>query len=221
MSRLTPQPVVDQIYLILDALESVLTEIGFPYCTMDGTLLGAVRHGGMIPWDDDADLFIRAEDTAKLSQVAGGLREYGFELIDWWWGYKVYPAKLSIDKSAGEAPFPSVDLFPVVQDKHRLVLSSPPARARWPNEYMTCEEWERRARRPFGPLLLSMPTAEDETQILNRLYGPNWNETVFQVWDHKADQPVARIETPLTMRQPALPTPGILPVRKVPFIRGT
>ena len=58
-----------EIDLLLE-LDRVCRKHGLKYFLMYGTLLGAVRHGGFVPWDDDLDVIMLRGDYEKLQYLA-------------------------------------------------------------------------------------------------------------------------------------------------------
>ncbi len=55
---------------ILKAVKAICERHGITYLIDSGTLLGAVRHKGFIPWDDDVDLCFRREEFERFVEVA-------------------------------------------------------------------------------------------------------------------------------------------------------
>lgn len=54
---------------LLAELQRVFEKYDIPYFAYAGTTLGAVRHNGFIPWDDDIDLIVSRENFEKLCKV--------------------------------------------------------------------------------------------------------------------------------------------------------
>ena len=51
---------------LLKNLDAFCQEKGIRYCLCNGTLLGAVKYGGYIPWDDDIDVCLLRDDYERL-----------------------------------------------------------------------------------------------------------------------------------------------------------
>lgn len=65
---------------ILDVIHEVCTKHNLRYTLAYGTLLGAVRHRGFIPWDDDIDLIMPRDDYEKLLSIWNSCAPEGYIL---------------------------------------------------------------------------------------------------------------------------------------------
>ncbi len=58
---------------ILRVIEAIGKKNNFTFSLAYGTLLGAIRHDGFIPWDDDIDVFMTVEDLNQFIKASNQL----------------------------------------------------------------------------------------------------------------------------------------------------
>ncbi len=54
---------------VLEVIDKFCTENGIRYSLACGSFLGAIRHKGYIPWDDDIDIYIPREDYERFIHI--------------------------------------------------------------------------------------------------------------------------------------------------------
>lgn len=172
----TPQWVVDGVYQGLAAADWALGHLGIRYMIMSGTLLGAMRHGGMIPWDDDADLGVCLRDAAAVQSARPLLRARGHDVARFEHGLKIFPISGSVTDPGLDYRYPFVDVFTLIRQGRTWVFNSALAREKWPGEYFAAEDFDDLVRLPFGPLSLWSVREPAARAYLDRSYGPDWAE---------------------------------------------
>ena len=75
--------VQEKILETMKYIDALCRENGIVYYIMGGTALGAVRHGGFIPWDDDLDIFMTSDQYEKFKAVFETHNGAQFVLQEW------------------------------------------------------------------------------------------------------------------------------------------
>lgn len=79
---------------IMRTIDSICTDKKMKYMLSDGTLLGAIRHKGFIPWDDDMDIAMNRDEFEKFDSLlrSGYLnpKDYHYQSFK---TYKYYPSE--------------------------------------------------------------------------------------------------------------------------------
>lgn len=128
MIELTPQQ-LRQLQLIelemLKELDRICKKCNIRYTIIGGTLLGAVRNGGFIPWDDDADVAMLRSEYEKFCQVCEielNKEKFYFQNMDnthgYRWGYAKLRRKntLFLRENQEHMPYEQgifLDIFPI------------------------------------------------------------------------------------------------------------
>ena len=119
-AAVTPEEMKAKLLDMLLVFDRFCEENGLRYYLSGGTLLGAIRHHGFIPWDDDIDVNMPRPDTDKLWELTHGklggytLLPPNFTTYRHAYHYKLYDTTMLVKKRRNLAPYPIfLDIFPI------------------------------------------------------------------------------------------------------------
>lgn len=178
------------LYAVAHGVSSFFEKHGIEYRICHGSLLGAFRHQGIIPWDDDMDLMIHPNDMDKckrLFEEGTFSKETGLSVRKQTWtgGWQCFhPDSPKGDGPLKETGLPFLDVFGTKLDSsgNHIVHDSKIMKTLFTEEHIKVDEWKKPQKYAFGPLTLtSIQNAED---YLKRRYGNEVLDFAFQVLHH-------------------------------------
>ena len=126
MRKLTTHEVQKIEYDILVTFDQFCEANHLTYMLAGGTLLGAIRHHGFIPWDDDIDVIMPRNDYDRLLQLPKtviGNEQKKYEIWHWKNSGSHYPFIKIVDpdtyvktdyiRQKREIPHIWIDVFPL------------------------------------------------------------------------------------------------------------
>lgn len=203
--KLVKPSVVRELYKMMYITDKFLTDNNIDYWIISGTLLGAVRHNGLIPWDDDIDIQVFDYDENKIWDLEPKYNELGYEMVKTWFGIKIYP-KNGKPISGFNWKYPGLDIFVMVANSEMTEYKYKKAADFFSHICLSLEELYPLRRYKFGSFYVSGP--QHPVGHLNRCYGNDWFDVAYMIYDHQNEKAVQKKQkTKLTnkLRMPAKP----------------
>lgn len=121
-------PIQQVLLETFKAFASICMENDIKYYAASGTLLGAIRHKGFIPWDDDIDVFLLRKDYDKLLSLKEELKNSAYRVADFHDDGYPYPFAKFYDNTKTfweyeQFPYiigPFIDLFPLDESDNNM-----------------------------------------------------------------------------------------------------
>lgn len=179
---LTDPLTVRRVYSLGRDISAFLEKRGIFYWSSSGTTLGIVRHGGLIPWDDDLDICVReGGDSERLWDSRGELEAECGLVIE---VAESVGFRISRKTTGGEEGYPFCDVFVMILEEGWYEPVKRLAAVLWPQERYRSEDVDASSARGFGDFLLTCPRRPED--YLTRNYGPDWRSAGrAQEYDHR------------------------------------
>lgn len=115
---ITPQEKLISLY-VFQIFIDMCRQYNISFFLYDGSLIGAYRHHGFIPWDDDIDIYVNASQRTELISAAKAYEPKDFRLYTHT-GFQWKFFHNTISKSYPNKPFrwPYIDIFFWVSDSN-------------------------------------------------------------------------------------------------------
>jgi len=205
----TDELTVRRVYALGRTISDLFDKFGLFYWTTGGTTLGIVRHGGLIPWDDDLDLCIRQQDENKLVDLSSELEKAGLSLKrSQPYAWKIYNLvdSVPVNNLNCSHRYPFCDIFVMRKARDWFELSDRSGRNAWPQERYSTDQVACTELRQFGNYLLRCPASPEA--YLDQTYGGNWRDVgSTHFFDHRSGGNLRSTQFDITrdMFIPALP----------------
>jgi hypothetical protein len=167
----TCEQVLTELARLLEMVGRRFDEAGICWWATQGTLVGALRHQGVIPWDHDVDLNLMLEQLPLLLELEGEFERLGLRLKKAAGGYKLGYARWPL--------FPYLDLVPMAQRDAVWQLAFPldqkgrptfRKHLQWPQEAIRDQDLFPLQRWPFEGFEVWVPARARE--FARQMYGP-------------------------------------------------